>query len=105
MAKRYVTLPTDDGDLKLRVTFNVAAEFEEDTGVRIYGGDQEWLRTPARLRHFIYLAAKAQAEELTEEQVGEMLTGQDLQVITHAVAEAVMGDTPKAVKAGGKPKP
>lgn len=105
MPKRYVTLPTDEGDLKLRVTFNVAAEFEEATGVRIYGGDQEWLRTPARLRQFIYMAARAQHDDLTEEDVGERLTGQDFQVIARAVAEAVMGDAAKdKARSGAKGK-
>lgn len=103
MAKRYITLKTDDGDLRLRVSFNVAAEFEEDQGVRVYGGDQDWLRNPKALRRFVFLAARAQHEDLDEDAIGDMLSGQDFQVIVNTVAEAILGENP-GKGGGGKGK-
>lgn len=103
MAKRYTTLTTEEGTLKLRVSFNVAAAFEEETGVQVYGGDQAWLRRPALLRKFVHLAAQGQHEDLTEEQVGEMLVGHDFKTIAATLAEAIIGEKPTA-KAGAKGK-
>lgn len=108
MPKRFVTLVTEDGNLKLRASFNVAADFEDETGIRVYGGDQEWLRTPSMVRKFVWMAARRQAEgELTEEQVGEMLSGAKFKDITTAIAEALFGDEAKGDRAkkgtSGKP--
>lgn len=95
MAKRTHTIKTEDGDLRVRVTLNVAADFEDDTGISIYDGDSSFLRSPLHLRKFLYLASKAQHADddgHSIERVGEMIDGMDYTAVIGTLVTAIYGE-------------
>lgn len=100
MATRKHRIPTTNGEVPIRVTFGVAADFEDETGISIYAGDLEWMRRPKLLTRFLYLAAVEAADDpdkIDESKLRRSIDGDAFFTIIRVLTEAITGRKPKPV--------
>lgn len=100
MATRKHRIPTANGDVPIRVTFGVAADFEDETGISIYAGDLEWMRRPKLLLRFLYLAAVEAADDpdkIDEAKLRRSIDGDSFFPIIRVLTEAITGRKPKDI--------
>jgi hypothetical protein len=100
MAKRTYRIKTTSRTIPIRVTFGVAAAFEDETGVSIYAGDLSWMRSPRQLVRFLHLAAVAADEDaanISETDLLDDLEADQFLPIVNTVTEAITGRKPQDV--------
>lgn len=94
------------GDYTLRMDFNALCDAEEDFPGIMKG--QLELDTPRKIRSLVGYALTAHHPDLTEREVGDIISENGVEAVASAVAEAMKASFPSAeasVKSGNGRKP
>lgn len=96
---------TLDKERTLKLDLNAMVAFEEATGKSLVGGFDSGSMTPRDLRAMLWACLIHEDDELTEKQVGALVTADNMLDIASKLNDAfevAMPETEKTKKGGGK---
>lgn len=90
-----VLLRLDGKDWPLVITHNVLIDCEDLTGLNVLSGDVNLLRPSAKLvRTLLYLALRNAGANYTENEVGDLITPENLVMVQEAILQAWAASMP-----------
>jgi hypothetical protein len=101
---KKVLIRLDGKDWHIIVTHNVLIECEELTGLNVLTGEANLLRPSAKLvRALLFLCLQRAGATYTLEQVGELITPQNIVLVQEGLLKAWAASMPEEEKEGEGP--